>query len=571
MTRTDPTPGGGAQSAGELLGQLAGDRWGQVAVGLYDTGRLVALAPWLAGHQARVDFLCRRQCAGGGWGGPDGYALVPTLSATAALLAEWRRRAEPAGWAEPDRTARVRRAATRGLHALRGWLEPGAPLVVPDTIAVELIVPALLEDLAELLTTAPAPPGVPADPARWLRSPAGFDPELLAKARARFAAGPPARKSWACLEVFGPAAAGAPLVRPAGGSVGCSPAATAAWLGAPPGPREAAEPQEAAGPREAAGFLEALQARGGGPVPGVTPITYFEAAWVLNGLAAGGFTGAGRRGGRRIPVPAAILDRLEAGLTGDGAPAAPGLPADADDTAAVLAALLRHGRVRAPGHLLRYRTDGYFTCFPDERNPSVSTNAHVLEALALHLARRRADRDRFAGPAATATEWLLAQQEPEGNWWDKWHASPYYATACCVGALGGYGGEPARGAVRRARAWVLATQRPDGSWGRWEPTVEETAYAVQILAAAGAPPAGGATARAIARGCALLADPPPPTEYSPLWHAKDLYTPVAVVEAARLAALGLADQLDDRLAGRLDSRATVAGAGPSGAGPGAPE
>jgi hypothetical protein len=534
-------------AADQLLTEVATDPWGTVAVSLYDTARLVALAPWLAGHQARIDFLCRRQGADGGWGGPDGYGLVPTLSATTALLTELRRRPGPAG------SPRLVRAAAAGRRALRRWLHPDAQPAVPDTIGVELIVPALVEELTALTTpagpaapepAAPPRPAVPTRPARPpvasvpaevaappVRLPAGFDPDLLARARARFAAGAAPPKSWACLEVFGPAAAGAPFVRPAGGSVGCSPAATAAWLGG------------AHRHPEAVGFLDRLQARGGGPVPAVTPITYFEAAWVLNQLALAGLT-------RRVPL--AVLDRLDAALTDAGAPAAAGLPADADDTAAVLAALLRHGRLRRPDPLLPYRTDGYFTCFPDERSPSVSTNAHVLETLALYLARRPTEHPRFAGPAATAADWLLGQQRSDGSWWDKWHASPYYATACCVVALALHGGRGARPALTRAVSWVRATQRPDGSWGRWQGTVEETAYGVQVLAfagPAGADPDPTASAAAAARAHRFLADPPPLAEHPPLWHAKDLYTPVAVVRAARLAALRLA-------AGWRDPRAT---------------
>jgi hypothetical protein len=499
---------------------VAADDWGRVAVSLYDTGRLVVLAPWLAGHRARIDFLCRQQRPDGGWSWPDGYELVPTLSATTALLTEQRRR--PPG---PDRD-RLAGAAAAGVRALRRWLEPGTR-PVPDTIGVELIVPALLEDLTGLL----AGPGLPL--------PAPLDPGRLAQVRARFAAGAAPMQSWACLEVFGSAAVAAPSVQPAtgpgAGSVGCSAAATAAWLGGPGGHPQAHH------------FLDRLQARGGGPVPGVTPVTYFEAAWVLNSLSVGELAPG---------VPAALLDRLDAGLTPLGAPAAPGLPPDADDTAAVLLALLRHGRVRRPDCLLRFRAEGYFRCFPEERSPSVSTNAHVLEALALYLARRPEEASRFAAPAASAAEWLLAQQRPDGSWQDKWHASGCYATACCALALARLGSTSARQAVSRARRWVLDSQRPEGSWGRWVGTVEETAYAVQILARTRSGPAFDAAAtEAIRRGREFLAGAVP-ADHPPLWHAKDLYTPVVVVEAARLAAWHLAGR---HLTGRVPARQATTG------------
>jgi hypothetical protein len=406
---------------------------------------------------------------------------------------------------------------------------------VPDTIGVELILPALLADLTALVTGTGSepPPGIKAETVeavRRLQLPAGFEPELLARARARFATGAAPAKAWVCLEVLGsPAARPEPpaTASAAGGHVGCSAAATAAWAGGPGGDPAAVD------------FLQRLQARGGGPVPAVTPITYFEAAWVLNSLAVGELAPA---------VPKLLLDRLDAGLTADGAPAAPGLPPDADDTAAVLAALLRHGRIRRPDCLLPFRTADRFSCFPDERSPSVSTNAHVLETLVLYLARRPEEASRFAVPAAVAAEWLLSQQRPDGSWQDKWHASAYYATACCVLALARRGGEPSRRAISCARRWLLETQRSDGSWGRWLGTVEETAYALQILTRTWSGPATtAAAANATRRGFRFLVQSARPAAYPPLWHAKDLYTPVLVVESGRLAAGHLAAR---QLAGR---------------------
>jgi halimadienyl-diphosphate synthase len=502
------------RDASALLAKVAADPFGQVTVAFYDTGRLVVLAPWLAGHEPRVDFLCRRQSPDGSWGGRDGYALVPTMSVTAALLTELTRKV-PRG-----QRKRLARAALRGLAALQRLLVPG--VTVPDTIGVDLIVPALLEELRGLLANAVGDPflvDLPSDAASTLRLPAGLDPRSLPRARSRLATREPSQEDWRCLEIFGPAAVAAPSVRPAMGAVGCSPAATGAWLGG------------ASGDRAALAFLHRLQKRHDGPVPGFIPITYLEGAQVLNALALAGFT---------AKVPEVVLDRLEAGLTAHGAPAAPGLLPDGDNTATVLAALVRHGRVHAPGALAGFWSDDHFRCFLDERKASVSTNARALEALELYRSRRPDHQGRFAATAASTARWLLDQQRPDGSWWDRWHASPYYATSACVLALARYDAAWARVAINKAAGWMYDTQQADGSWGRWQGTVEETSYAVQVLARAAH--YRGASAAA-ARGCHFLADPPLLADHPPLWHAKDLFAPLAVIRAQRLASLRLGARL----------------------------
>lgn len=500
------------KSASALLDEMAADEWGRVAASCYDTGRLVAMAPWLAGHDGRIDYLCRQQQSDGSWGGQDGYELVPTLSVTTALFTELNR-ARARG-----QRKRLARAALRGVAALEQRLDHG--LRVPDTLGVELIVPALLDDLRQLLADAAGDPylvDLRSNAGSSLRLPHDLDRSPLEQLRRDLAGRVLPQRAWTCLEIFGSAAVAAPSVRPALGAVACSPAATAAWLGG------------ASGDPRALQYLHALQERHGGPVPVITPITYFEAAWVLNALARGGLTPR---------VPAALLERLAGGLSAQGAPAAPGLPTDCANTAAVLAALMRQGRLHRPDCLLGFRADGYFTCFVDERDASVSANALALEALALYLTHRPDDWYRF-GPAADATaEWLLDQQHPDGSWWDTWHASPYSATAACMMALLLHQPAWAWVAIDKAVAWVCDTQRPDGSWGRWQGTVEETSYAVQILAKAARYERAEA---AVARGCAFLANPPPLADHPPLWHGKDLCLPLMVVRALRLSALRLGE------------------------------
>jgi halimadienyl-diphosphate synthase len=516
-------------NAALLLAELLADAWGQVSVSVYDTARLVSSVPWLSGHAARLDYLCHEQASDGTWGAPDGYAIVPTLSATESLLAELRR---PSARQREQLTFATDRGLT-ALHQLLGTDLDGGR--APDTIAVELVVPAMVANVNGHLHTLATEPAAGLDD-RWagarLTCPPDLGPAPATALIGELERGRPLpEKLWASIETLGSAATEAPSIRPAWGAVAGSPAATAAWLGS-----MARHGHRGLAASESVRYLEQLQARCGGPVPAVMPITYFESAWVLNTLAAAGLP-------YEVPMP--LLDRLEAALSATGAPAGPGIPVDADDTAGVLCALARHGRLHRPDALLHYRTDGYFTCFPDERTPSTSTNAHILEALGLYLHGRPAEGKRFGSAFHMVSNWLIDNQRADGSWQDKWHASPYYATVRCAAALAAHDGERSRHPLARAVDWILETQRQDGSWGRWQGTIEETSYAVQtiIRSRASSPEREDAVVQAAARGRAFLRTANDPARYPGLWHAKDLYAPTAVIRAARLAALHLSDEL----------------------------
>src|SRR5690606_32986290 len=102
--------------AEELMRDLMARPWGQVSPSVYETGRLVSLAPWLVGHEARVAYLLATQRPDGAWGAPDGYALVPTVSATEAILSAIDRGGHGA---DPET---LRGSALRGVRALSGLL-----------------------------------------------------------------------------------------------------------------------------------------------------------------------------------------------------------------------------------------------------------------------------------------------------------------------------------------------------------------------------------------------------------------------------------------------------------------
>ena len=535
-----------AKLARDLLAGLLAEPWGQMSPSVYETGRLIALAPWLRGHANRLAFLMATQRPDGGWGGPDGYLLVPSLSAVDGLLHALRRTSDPAAVAavsaQPSGTElaavhhiggypRLVAAVDRGLRVLFDLLRSGRRVQLPDTPGIEIIVPALVESVnGQLDQLAAHPlPGLDAwSGSARLGLPQDVCTATLAAIRAALRTG--ARlpdKLLHALEIAGDAARRAPGVHPVPlGTVGASPAATAAWLSDGTGDRT--EP--------ALRYLDEVATRYGGPVPSVLPITAVERSWVLTTLV---------RAGIPLAVPRELVDDLDRCLAENGTPGGPGLPPDADTTSVVLLALSQQGVLRRPDCLWPYRDGTHFCAWVGERTPSPTVNAHVLETLVDCAGRGGSGTTtRLTTAIRDVTRWLRDVQHPDGSWTDKWHSSPYYATACCTIAIDGLRHSAMASAVdrhpvRAAVDWVLATQRVDGSWGRWAGTVEETAYALQVLlltAAPGDPTVG----RAAARGYAYLRATIDSPDESALWHDKDLYRPEAVVRATALGALHLA-------------------------------
>ncbi|MEM7331038.1 MAG: prenyltransferase/squalene oxidase repeat-containing protein [Chloroflexota bacterium] len=310
------------------------------------------------------------------------------------------------------------------------------------------------------------------------------------------------------------------------GSIGNSPAATAFYYS------ESRDPQALA-------YLKAcLNKNGGASVPVLHPCENYELLWSAYHL-------------NLADIPASELldetqiDSLNQALDNGGVSLSPSFPIpDADDTAVALLFLHELGQSPDPRILEYYATpDGHFASFQYERHSSVGVSLHVLHAL-LRV-------PGYPGGKRTIIRILdyLASQQIDGLYWiDKWHISPYYATAhalCILNELDSRMAHRMSPLVEQSREWIRQTQNEDGSWGFYnKPTLEETAYALLALTA-------GATASLSSydrTSCdkaahyiqAQLKGAQVGTSadlFPPLWIDKCLYRPALIVQAVITAAL----------------------------------
>jgi halimadienyl-diphosphate synthase len=290
----------------------------------------------------------------------------------------------------------------------------------------------------------------------------------------------------------------------------------------------------------------AARSAGDGGMPEIYPINVFEPSWVIYLL------------GRAELVPVTAKKHVERLVKLAGGASRPvgvseefPVP-DSDDTAMVANISHAFGYDATPllEALLSFETDGHFVGFAHERGAPVSANARVLEAFAQQP-------QRFAPQIAKATSFLLDTREESAWWYDKWHLSPYYATAQAVFGLTDTMTATATDTstdkatdttsadtLAGTWRWLLDGQHPDGSWGTSGGTPEETAYAVLSLDAL-APWHGPVAAEVNRRAHAYLREHLDTDDFAELWIGKGLYTPPAVVRAAVLSAYALSGKGDD--------------------------
>ncbi len=265
---------------------------------------------------------------------------------------------------------------------------------------------------------------------------------------------------------------------------------------------------------------EAITASGG--APSLYPVETYEAAWVLQYLETLRPV---------LPELRPALDSMEerwdpmgVGITREWS------VADVDNTAVVAYLLTTCGAYPDTGPLALFEGVDYFYTYIYERNPSVTSNAHIVRALRQYPSSIETRR------TIVKLVHFLEKAMVGGRYWvDKWHASPYYATERAVTALAGLAHE----LVRPAVAWILETQQENGAWGAAEGTMEETALALRALMVVSETDVSlqSLTTPALERGGAYLAERAAAPDYAALWVGKGFYAPYNVIRAIVLSAL----------------------------------
>ncbi len=485
-----------------FLQQLAARDRNVFQASAYDTAWLAALRDRPDSATAHplfpqsLEWLITHQHSDGSWGSPWPYYHDRLLSTLRAVLTmhKWRRQ-------EAD-TRRVE----LGLGYI--WRNAGRQQSDPwETVGFELIFPTLLAQAEQEGLSLPY--HAFADLQRVRQAKLELIPRHLAYSRQTSLA--------MSLEMLGDTCEAERLseAQEAGGGVSFSPSATAYVL------------QHAPDNTQAYHYLQQLVqgGAGDGSAPAAYPLETFDESWSLRHLQHA----LPQRDPDLLALMKPLGQRLYAEGTLSGWTSSVGIPAKESDTTGLCFAALSHlGYELDPELLYQYEEPEHFRCYPFERNPSISANVHVLDAL--HYCSPSESRPRIE----KIVRFLHATRSAGGYWFDKWQVSPYYTTSHTVMAAQ----EVAPNLVEPAIEWMIHTQWADGGWGWFAPTMEETAYVVLAMLVR---QRGGRSvpAAVLERGIEYLRQHFSATamEYPPLWIAKTLYTPVRVVHGLILATL----------------------------------
>lgn len=471
----------------EFLSKLGKGEMHSVA---YDTSWLARLSLKYPnqGFDDAYDWLLRAQRFDGSWGADVNHyhdRMVCTLSCVIALRL--------AGDASHDK--RISKALNYIWHNIdRLYTDTN------DTINFRGIASLLFSEAADLGLDVPQNVYFKHDKSGAKLSRLRSRPELWQRHPIAFS-----------LECFNPTLADAESIIAANGSVGASPAASAAVLINSDTPNS-----------RILDFLqESIQADGG--IANNVPIDLFEIIWSLNVL---------RQANAIQPDDPAVkrcLDHIyqqwhpEYGLGHSSSFAAP----DLDDASTAFAVLNWAGYPVSPQAFSYYEEADHFRCFADESDPSLSAHIRLLAAL-----KMCPDYPETLRWIEKILGFLAEHAKANRAWTDKWHSSPFYLRSIAVSALH----KLDNGLAAEHLRWILKTQHEDGGWGYFQrSTSEETAYALHALLYWHCHVAAVDTA-SIEQGVRYLLRHLDARK-TPLWIGKCLYTPPQVVQAAILSAL----------------------------------
>lgn len=205
-------------------------------------------------------------------------------------------------------------------------------------------------------------------------------------------------------------------------------------------------------------------------------VTYFTTAWALLDLSELDIPYTN-------PILAPLNSRLEKMynhfLKGDKGMVTcldANIAGDADSTSCIMDALdYANYPVMDNVNKLEYLFNpqgNYYQTYAIERNPSISTNIHMLAVLA------KANSPHLTG----VLNWLQDQCNQKEYVKCKWHTSQFYAMGELARSLGHIDHPIAKKLVLWAGNYLLTSQKTNGGWGTQSSSIEETSYAVLGLA-----------------------------------------------------------------------------------------
>nr|CAP07655.1 copalyldiphosphate/kaurene synthase [Sphaceloma manihoticola] len=364
-------------------------------------------------------YILEAQTSGGGWGDPKASKTVGILDTAAALLALYRHLDRPLQITEVTRMdveSRIEKASTSLVSQLQQWDD----LVESNHIGVELILPSLLEQLRQInpvlhSTRFKAEQDLTRMHEEKLRH---FDVSSLYSSRPSSAL----HSLEAFLGKLDFDRVGHHLYH---GSMMASPSSTAAYL-------IGASTYDSTAEAYLSHILKCTAKGSPGGIPGTFPITNFEYSWITATLLRDCFAYEDLAGPSLDCIGQTLEEALQAGKGVIGfAPRT----ADVDDTAKGLLALTsmrRYGHADPKPMIKVFEREDHFTTFGSERDPSFTSNCHVL----LSLLAQESDLPLYRAQIYKATKFLCDFLfYRDGPLKDKWHMTSSYPSMLLVEAF----------------------------------------------------------------------------------------------------------------------------------------